>query len=1146
MTTVVTTNPNVRVDSGTVTVVKKGTGEVVSQTSYSGGRQVSHSRGGGSTGGIGGATPSVSKPSETLPQVVWNIKTQSWVDLSTHKIMASGEVVSRGTPEGLIRKGIASPFSQERFETPQELERAIAIRESPAFQELYNRALAQGTLASEGYKQFGGETVEAQYMKKQMGESLSQLDPIFISAPSKDISKMTEAERRQYAGVIAPIITSQIEPMATERQRVIEGIDWNTIWFKKGYYDPKSLQALGDFAVVGKEGAVRFEGLGLTPTTTQKVTKEYFTGLGAETEKQLGAFAETRRAFFEPEKVIPQLFGSKEKRLESLGQFQYGIETEREPLQIGMKAFGSAGFQLPLAYATGRAFGWGFGRAEIMAKEGNILASALTSSVAKKLMVGGFVIGTGEEAYRTWTQKDLTVGEKIGKIAYMGGLLYTGFKGFEAGYKPVMSSFYKPVSITEVTPKRPQIAITKEGGVGIKTYEIGLKGTEKVKVTATVPIEETFKMKPLKKLGTRKAYPLDVEPTFITEATKNVPYKLDFGKTWEKYFGTKKSYSTGSYNYWEGIKIEPTTPKIEKAKTLFHERIHQVDREAFWGKPTDDFILPRREVKPTQRQMIKEGYRLELGKGMPITKYPFSKYETMVFRNLKRLGYKKGMYRSEIFARFGEQYQEEVLFPTTKTGRSLSKEMGIEALKTAREREAWAVSREQARSQLEIDQITGAFPKRYIRTSTAIVEPTIREARLIEPSKEFGIKYLEPTKAYATTRTYKAPSQMVETFGRFATSKGIKLPPMTMSMTITTPEGAEITTYKKLYARKSYGFGEITTFVKGKEISRTYYPKLKTYGFKEGIGYTEAKDITTFWKTPEKRTQMIRTPYETTWYRPMRVLPRPITKLPYEKPSIKPNYLGGLKELMRTRKAQLSLTGQMMKERPTVERKLAIERQDITSKTRIGTKQRGITGQKIRTQPNLMTIPKEALYSLDYAPKTTFRIGLAPSLSTRTTPRTQLGVKTTTRVSERFGLSLKGLTTPRLETIPKSDIGLITKLTPKITITTKQTTRITTKPPSITGIPTPTITLPPMTLGGFVGMGAGVSGRMKGFAPRYKRKAGYTPTLYAVFSGVRARLPKGVGSKTFTGMEVRPLPSGRSSMKSQLFTTKKISKKRKR
>lgn len=72
--------------------------------------------------------------------------------------------------------------------------------------------------------------------------------------------------------------------------------------------------------------------------------------------------------------------------------------------------------------------------------------------------------------------------------------------------------------------------------------------------------------------------------------------------------------------------------------------------------------------------------------------------------------------------------------------------------------------------------------------------------------------------------------------------------------------------------------------------------------------------------------------------------------------------------------------------------------------------------------------------------------------------------------------------------------------------------------PSVKPFEMPPIIFPP------IGFGAGVPSRIKGFAPRYKRKAGYTPTLYSAFTGYRAKLPKGFGEKTYTGMEVRPLP----------------------
>ena len=225
MTTVITTNPNTRVDSGTVTVVKKGTGEVVSQTSYSGGRVVSRSRGGGSTGGIGGATPttpSVSTPSETLPQVVWNPKTQSWVNLSTHKIMATGEVVSRGTPEGLARKGIASPFSQKIFATPEEYETARKQEETyqayrGAFAQAYGKKWEQEIVPSfqEAYfKQEALRGVGATSPEMAKEERRKFLQP--YARPYAEV--ITGAVKEKKMGIVFPsMVTKPILPLSIAR-----------------------------------------------------------------------------------------------------------------------------------------------------------------------------------------------------------------------------------------------------------------------------------------------------------------------------------------------------------------------------------------------------------------------------------------------------------------------------------------------------------------------------------------------------------------------------------------------------------------------------------------------------------------------------------------------------------------------------------------------------------------------------------------------------------------------------------------------------------------------------------------------------------------------------------------------------------------
>jgi hypothetical protein len=222
MTTVVTTNPNTKVDSGTVTVVKKGTGEVVSQTSYSGGKVVSHRKGGGSTGGIGGATPTVSKPSETLPQTVWNPKTQSWVDLSTHKILASGEVVSRGTPEGFTRRGIASPFSQKIFATPEEYETARKQEETyqayrSAFAQAYGTKWEQEIVPSfqkayfkqEALKGVGAKTpLEAQEERRKF------LQP--YARPYAEV--LTGAVKEKKMGIVFPsMVTKPILPSKIAR-----------------------------------------------------------------------------------------------------------------------------------------------------------------------------------------------------------------------------------------------------------------------------------------------------------------------------------------------------------------------------------------------------------------------------------------------------------------------------------------------------------------------------------------------------------------------------------------------------------------------------------------------------------------------------------------------------------------------------------------------------------------------------------------------------------------------------------------------------------------------------------------------------------------------------------------------------------------
>jgi hypothetical protein len=140
-----------------------------------------------------------------------------------------------------------------------------------------------------------------------------------------------------------------------------------------------------------------------------------------------------------------------------------------------------------------------------------------------------------------------------------------------------------------------------------------------------------------------------------------------------------------------------------------------------------------------------------------------------------------------------------------------------------------------------------------------------------------------------------------------------------------------------------------------------------------------------------------------------------------------------------------------------------------------------------------------------------------------------VGTDIITGVTTKVGTRSVSIQMPKIATITETITEVKAPVLPKIGI------------PPVKPFEMPPIIIPP------IGFGATVPSRIKGFAPRYKRKAGYTPTLYSAFTGYRAKIPKGAGEMTYTGMEVRPMPLGKKGKKERLlFSTRKKTKRRKK